>query len=198
MAKLVLASTSPMRRQLLEAAGFRPEVVPSAVDEGACVVEDPVERVAALARAKAEAVARSYPVGEGFVVIGADQVVFDPEVGEAWGKPPSAAVHLERLRAMRGRTHHLVTAWAVISSAGTRCGCDLTRLTLRSDLDDAELSAYVDTGEARYCAGGYAAEGHGMFLFERIDGDWSNVMGLPMGSVLTVLRDLGWRYGSRW
>ena len=196
MPRLVLASTSPMRRQLLEAAGFRPELVAPGVDEAACEVDDPVERVSVLARQKAEAVARE--AGDDAVVIGADQVVFDPDEGVAWGKPPSPEVHLQRLVAMRGRTHHLVTGWTVIHGATTRSGCDRTLLTVRDDLTDAELEAYVATGEARFCAGGYAAEGHGGFLFERIDGDWSNVMGLPMPSIVSVLRDLGWRYGGAW
>jgi len=199
MPSVVLASTSPMRRALLASAGLTPMVVPSRVDESACEVADPVDRVMALARAKAEAVdAAVRPDDPQSVVIGADQVVFDPEVGEAWGKPPSPAAHLARLKSLRGKTHHLVTGWAICHAGGCRTGCDRTLLTVRADIDDEELIAYVDSGEASGCAGGYAAEGHGAFLFEHIDGDWSNVMGLPMPSIIGVLRELGWRYGRPW
>jgi septum formation protein len=126
-------------------------------------------------------------------VVGADQVLWDGH--EVIGKPADAADHLRRLRGFRGRSHTLLTGWHVVGPGGVhRSGVERTVLWVRGDLSDAELAAYVATGEGTGCAGGYAVEGHGAWLFERIDGDWFNVVGLPLLAVLTALRELGWRY----
>jgi septum formation protein len=190
---LVLASGSPWRKQLLEAAGLAVRAVPADVDERSLQAgldpQDPGGVAVALARAKALDVAGREPG----VVLGADQVLWD---GEAIiGKPPDPAAHLARLRAFRGRSHDLLTAWCLAAPGrAARVGVVRTRLTVRADLTDAELQAYVASGEGSGCAGGYAIEGHGAWLFERVDGDWTNIIGLPLFEVLGALRDLGWRY----
>lgn len=194
MQTLVLASASPYRRRMLESAGLRVRAQPASLDERSVEAglgtTDPFEVALALARAKAREVAERCP---GEIVLGADQVLWD---GEApIGKPRDPADHLARLKSLRGRTHDLVTAWCLVTSEGQeRVGISRTRLTMREDLEDAELQAYVATAEGRGCAGGYAIEGHGAWLFERVEGDWNTIIGLPLFDVLTALRGLGVRY----
>jgi septum formation protein len=185
---LVLASTSPWRRQLLEAVGLRVEGADPGVDESEIVGATPEETAALRAAAKADAVAARHP---GRWVLGADQVgILD---GETLGKPADPDDHLRRLRALAGRSHVLVTAWSLRGPGGAVDGAARTVLTARDDLTDAELSAYVATGEGAGCAGGYAIEGRGGALFRRVDGDWFNVVGLPLLDVLDALRRAGFR-----
>lgn len=162
------------------------------VDEAAVAVSEPVALVRELASRKALSVARRHPEAW---VIGADQVAFDPgRPEEIWGKPPSPEVHLQRLKAMRGRSHALVTGLAVVGPGIDALEHERTDMVARADLEDDELARYVASGEGSGCAGGYAAEGRGAFLFERIDGDWFNVLGLPLYRLLSILRAHGWRY----
>lgn len=200
---LVLASTSPWRRKILEDAGWTVEVEAPGVDEGPLVGATPPDTAARRAAAKAEAVAarhRPAPVAGGAWILGADQVLVDGD--EAVGKPRDPADHLARLRSLRGRPHDLVTAWSLrhVPPPGERPqapadGRERTRLWMRDDLGDDELEAYVAGGEGRGCAGGYAIEGQGAFLFARVEGDWSNIVGLPLFAIQDALRARGWRFG---
>lgn len=198
MERVWLASTSPWRRRLLEAAGVRVGIEAPGVDERAVTLPDPVALARDLARRKALAVADRHP---GDWVIGSDQVGFDPEVGEPFGKPDDPEDHLRRLRALVGRPHVLVTGVALVRR-GADGGVEeevfdqRTTLHVRADLGEDELTAYVATGEGSHCAGGYAVEGLGAFLFERIDGDWFNVVGLPLLPLMSALRRRGWRFGG--
>lgn len=194
MQTLVLASTSPWRRGLLRSAGVPVRSVSPEVDERSVqdllVDAEPADVALALAQAKAERVAAAN--SEAFV-LGADQVLWDGR--EVIGKPADPEAHLRQLQAFRGTTHDLLTAWCLVGPGGVRQGgVERTRLTMRDDLSDAELRAYVATGEGSGCAGGYAVDGHGAWLFERIDGDWYNVVGLPVLAVISALRELGWTY----
>ena len=192
MPDLILASTSPWRRRILTDAGVDARAVAPGVDESEVTASDPVYLVEELARRKAAAVAALHPEAW---VIGADQVAYalnDPS--EIWGKPKDPAAHLEQLRRLRGSTHVLITGFAILAPGFQEVGHETTTMYGRPDLTDAELQAYVDTGEGTHCAGGYAAEGRGGFLFERADGDWFNVLGLPLFRVLGALRRHGWRF----
>ena len=192
MRKLILASTSPWRRSLLEGAGVSVEAIAPEVDEGTCLDPDPVARALTLAQWKAEAVAKRV---ENATVLGADQVLWDGV--QAGGKPGNPEEHLAILMSLRGRAHSLYTGFCVLGPNGTREeGVEETRLWMRDDLSEEELLAYVRSGEGSQCAGGYAVEGHGAWLFSRIEGDWYNVIGLPLLRVLSVLRTMGWRYGA--
>jgi septum formation protein len=178
---------------MLAAAGFRVEVEAPGVDERAVTLEDPVELARALAERKALAVARRRPDAW---IVGADQVLFDGATCR--GKPADVDDHRTLLRALRGREHVLVTGFAVIGPRGERVvDHDVSRLLVRADLTDGELDAYVETGEGSGCAGGYAVEGRGVWLFERIEGCFFNVLGLPLPKLIGALRALGWRLDDR-
>lgn len=194
MPELILASTSEWRRAMLADVGLSARGVAPEVEESLDGANDPVSVATGLARQKAEAVSARYPEAW---VLGADQVVCDAvRRTEIWGKPVDAEDHLRRLKGMRGRSHVLVTGWALLGPGVQRVGHCETVLRVRADLSDAELAAYVASGEGSGCAGGYMAEARGAFLFEQIDGDWFNVLGLPILDVFGALRDLGWRFGE--
>ncbi len=192
MPDLILASTSPWRRRILADAGVEVRAVAPEVDESQVRASDPVYLVEELARRKATTVAASFPDAW---VIGADQVAHDPlRPDEIWGKPKDPAAHLEQLTRLRGTSHILITGFAIVAPHFREVGHERTTMYARADLTDRELKAYVDTGEGSFCAGGYAAEGLGGFLFERVEGDWFNVLGLPLFRILSVLRQHGWRF----
>ena len=134
------------------------------------------------------AVARRHP---GRLVLGADQVIHLD--GEAIGKPPCDEIWRARLMAMRGRRHALTTAIALWDGQLLECEAVTTIVQFRSDITDAEIDAYIGCGEARGCAGGYMVERRGAWLVESIEGDWLNVVGLPVLKVVSMLRTRGWR-----
>lgn len=193
MAQLILASGSVSRLGLLRAAGLDLRAVPSTVDERAVQRTlggaRPAEVALALARAKADEVA-SREMG---LILAADQIVVDGS--QVIGKPADEAEHLARLQALVGRPHDLLTAWVLRAPTGERReGVERSRLWMRADLTVEELRAYVRSGQGSGCAGGYAIEGHAAWLFERIEGDFFNIVGLPVLAVVGALRELGWRY----
>jgi len=159
-----------------------PEVPPTGPPAGA---------VTALALAKARAVAAARPAGDAAVVLGADtEVVLD---GRLLGKPadPDAAVRM--LQALRGRWHEVVTGVAAVETAGERrerTGAVTTRVRM-SDAADAEIAAYVATGEPFDKAGGYAVQGLGASLVAEVDGCYTNVVGLPVETTRRMLQGLG-------
>jgi septum formation protein len=180
---LVLASASPARRRLLEQAALAHRVRISGVDEEAFQDPDPRTLVQRLAAAKAgavfvaeeEAVAAADPMG---AVLGCDSLLVF--AGEVFGKPRTAAEAIERWSRMAGGWAELHTGHCLL-----RPGCSplaetvTTRLGFAS-LSTAEIAAYVATGEPLGCAGGFALEGRGGMLVERIEGCWSNVIGLSL------------------
>lgn len=186
--KVVLASGSKWRKQVLEDAGVSCEAVASGVDERAIQIADPTCLARTLARLKAQAVAARRPDA---LVIGADQVAHLK--GECFGKPADSDDHLRRLKQLRGRSHELVTGVCVVSPGGEEEIVDVTtRVHFRGDLSDGDLRAYVATGEGAGSAGGYEAEHRGAFLIERIEGDWFNVIGLPLYTLIPMLSRRGW------
>jgi septum formation protein len=181
--KIILASQSPRRRYLLERAGLKFKVVPSAIDEASVVRSDPAEYVRALAEAKAGDIAARYPESW---VIGADTVVV--VAGHVLGKPASQAEAADMLRRLSGRTHQVLTGWCVCRRAAGLLHAD----TVSTDVVFKELSAdeirwYIQTGEPFDKAGAYAIQGIGTFLVRRISGSYTNVVGLPVCEVLEFL-----------
>ncbi len=195
---IVLASASSWRLQLIRDAGLSCRAEPSQIDERTVQAAAPHETALARARAKALDVARRFP---GEIVVGADQVA-DLD-GAQFGKPVDDDEWLARLRQLRGRQHWLSTGVAVVRLPGPGAAssevtvdesfCVRSGVTFRADLTDDELAAYVALGEARGCAGGYMVERRGAWLIESVQGDWLNVIGLPVLPLLGRLRALGWR-----
>lgn len=181
---LLLASASPARRRLLEQAAIPHRVQVSGVDEEAITEADPLVLVQRLAAAKAQAVAVG-PVASDPItaVLGCDSVlVFD---GQVFGKPRDADEARARWRRMAGAWGELHTGHCLlpVPSAGAGWPARLQLVTTRvqfAALSDAEIEAYVATGEPLQCAGGFALEGRGGLLVERIEGCYSNVIGLSL------------------
>ncbi len=188
-ARLVLASSSPRRRQLLEMLGLQVDVRPPHVPEVRGAGETPRDYVERLAREKAAAVL-------GQLVLAADTtVVLNDEVME---KPADEADALRMLERLSGRTHEVITAVALRANGATRQATDVTRVTFRP-LDRAFLFAYIATGEPMDKAGAYGIQGYGASLVERIEGDFFGVMGLPLRLVLELLDQAGHPYRmGRW
>ena len=184
---LVLASASPARRRLLEQASIPHRVRVSGVDEEAISAGDPAVLVQLLAQAKAEAVAQSIQAdgsnAEAWGVLGCDSLlVFE---GEVFGKPSDEAEAIARWHRMAGGVGELLTGHCLLRGSGQvdADGRQLETVTTRvhfAALSAAEIEAYVATGEPLACAGGFALEGRGGLVVERLEGCFSNVIGLSL------------------
>ncbi len=183
---VVLASSSPRRRQLLELLGLHPEVVPSDIDETWRNGEAPAAHAERLAREKAALRSR-----DGAVVIGADTIVVID--GAILGKPADAAEARTMLRRLSAREHEVFTAVAVSHGGRMASGAARTLVRFRA-LDDATIAEYVATGEPMDKAGAYGIQGYGAVLVERIEGDYFTVMGLGLGLLVDLLAEVGLHY----
>ena len=183
--RLVLASASPRRARLLREAGYDFDVVPAALDESRLDGEAPNDYVTRLAGAKAAAVAPRFPDR---VVIGADTVVVID--GAVLGKPADDAAAVGMLGRLSGHGHDVLTGVALHLGARALGGVEVTRVTFAA-LDDARIRWYVETGETGDKAGAYAVQGIGSRFVERIEGSYTNVVGLPIPLVDRLLRQFG-------
>lgn len=201
--RLILASTSRYRRELLARLGLDFTQARPDTDETPQPGEAPAALAVRLARAKAEAVLAAQPAsapGEGVVwSLGSDQVAAlatddDADaVGAPIGKPGTREVAIAQLRSMRGRSVLFHTALCLAGSDGRRLDAiDLTRVRFRADLDDAEIARYVDREQPLDCAGSFKCEGLGIALFEAIDNrDPTALIGLPLIATARLLREAG-------
>lgn len=172
--KLILASASPRRLDLLRAAGIEPIVCPAEADELTGGLP-PRELVIANARLKAAAAAKVYPQG---VIVAADTVV---ALGDKiFGKPQDAADAESMLRSLSGRTHSVFTGVAVYRAGKICAEAAETKVTFR-ELSAAEIAAYVATGEPLDKAGAYAIQGGAAAFVRETAGDHDNIVGLPLG-----------------
>jgi septum formation protein len=183
---LILASRSPQRRAILEVLGVPFRVVAPDVEE---LEHGPPEEVAVEnSYRKAAAVAKD---ATGATVLGADTVV---AIGaRAYGKPLDAEQARKTLRALAGRRHAVITGLCLIEDGHARTAAARTLVDVRA-LDDELIDWYVDSGEWRERAGGYAIQGRGAALVSAIDGDYLNVVGLPVATLLELAPGLLWSF----
>lgn len=182
--KVILASGSPRRRELLTNLGVEFEVVVSGEAEDS-TESNPAKLAEELGRLKAEAVARLHPEA---VIIAADTVVAQGDLLLA--KPADARENADFIRALAGRTHQVYTGVSVISPAGHWEGVERTDVTFRP-LSEPEIQFYAQSGEGLDKAGGYGIQGVGMALVLRVQGDYSNIVGFPLDLVIRLLRKAG-------
>lgn len=173
-AKIILASASPRRRELLAQAGFEFEVVTSDVDEVADPSLTPDKLVMSLARQKAQAVAQNRA---DCAVIGSDTVVVLD--GKVLGKPRDEADAVRMLESLSGRKHEVYTGVCIAFAGETHCFFERTSVNF-CELDGEQIKAYVATGEPMDKAGAYGIQGKGCVLVEGIEGDYFNVVGFPV------------------
>lgn len=223
--RLILASASPARARILDAAGIAYSVMVSEVDEDA-VARDrpqagPAEIALLLAKAKAEDVA-TRPEAAGALILGCDSV-FELD-GAAYGKPHEPSVALDRWRRQAGRTGQLHTGHALVDASrqgtvappgsgagpagGPEDGADAgpppsasavaTASVTFEDVSEAEIAAYVGSGEPLHCAGAFTIDGRGAAFVSRVEGDPNAVIGLSVSTLRTLLHQLGWSVTDLW
>jgi septum formation protein len=186
--RVVLASASPRRRELLALVGIPHQVEPADIDESYRDGEEAAEHAERLAREKAATVAARNPDA---IVIAADTIVLIE--GLVLGKPRDEADAERMLAMLAGQTHVVLTAVAVAHGDRMRSGVESVRVTFRS-LTRARIRAYIATGEPMDKAGSYGIQGYGATLVERIDGDYFSVMGLALARMIDLLGELGASY----
>ncbi|WP_042383241.1 nucleoside triphosphate pyrophosphatase [Streptacidiphilus melanogenes] len=192
---LVLASASPARLGLLRQAGLDPKVIVSGVDEDALSAPTPAELALVLAEAKAAAVAAALADGE--LVVGCDSVLeLD---GKALGKPSDATDARARWTSMRGRSGVLQTGHCVIDTrTGARASATASTTVHFGTPDDAEIDAYVASGEPLHVAGAFTLDGRSAPFVDRIEGDHGNVIGLSLPLLRRLLAEVDVRITDLW
>lgn len=194
MTKFILASASPARLKLLQMIGINPLVEVSNYDESLVNLLNPQNLVNTLAENKAQTVAKNHREG---LILGCDSVL--AVNGEIYGKPETPAEAIQRWRQMRSQVGKLYTGHALIDVKSqqiiTRCG--ITEVYF-ANVDDETIKAYVATGEPLKCAGSFALEGRGGFLVDKIIGCHSNVIGLSLPLLRTMLGELNHRVTDFW
>jgi septum formation protein len=186
--RILLASQSPRRHELLHLIGLTHSVKPAHLDEALVPGETPADYAERLAREKAVAVAA---LESDAVVIGADTIVVLD--GEVLGKPVDEADAARMLRRLSGRTHTVITAVAVVHGHQVLSAVESVEVTFRP-LGDTQIATYIATGEPMDKAGAYGIQGYGAVIVERIHGDYFAVMGLALGKLVELLARVGAHY----
>jgi len=184
---IVLASKSPRRRYLLNKVGLSFSVIPSNIDETTVAMSSPHDYVRALAEEKAKSISEKYVESW---VIGADTIVL---IGSTiLGKPNSTKEARAMLKRLSGRNHRVITGYAICCKSKDRCFSETveTKVCFKK-LTDSEIEWYIHTEEPFDKAGGYAIQGLGMFLVRRINGSYTNVVGLPVCEIIEFLSKEG-------
>jgi len=192
--KVILASGSPRRKELLTWAGVPFEIRISEIDETPRRKESPLAMVKRLSLEKALAVATSHVhPDERVVIIAADTTVVSP-IGKILGKPVNEVEAMKMINAIQGKTHRVLSGFCLVQVSGGKVLKKVskvvkTSVTMRK-LNQQEQQDYLSRGESMDKAGAYAAQGFGMVLIEKISGSYTNVVGLPMKEVLEELKKL--------
>ncbi|MEB3336865.1 MAG: nucleoside triphosphate pyrophosphatase [Leptolyngbyaceae bacterium] len=202
---LVLASASPARLRLLQGAGFKPIVQSSNFDEDSVQAASPSELVQTLALRKAETVARQFAnhATTAYLILGCDSIL--AIAGEIHGKPANAEEAIARWQKMRGQSGELYTGHAfidlpvgkVLSKARILVRFQMTRVYF-AEVSDRQIAAYVATGEPLFCAGCFALEGKGGLFVEKLEGCHTNVIGLSLPLLRSMIADLGYDVVDFW
>jgi septum formation protein len=197
--RLILASASPARRQTLLDAGLAPEVIVSDLDEAAFTATDVVELVSVLAREKAQAVFEQVAGDDDLVIVACDSLLeLD---GQPMGKPTDAAQAVQRWQQMRGHTAHLHTGHQVISRIAGKVDATSAVATTEvvfANIEDAEIEAYVATGEPLRVAGAFTIDGLGGAYVTAVCGDPHNVVGISLPLLRRLFAGLGLAWHSLW
>ena len=182
--KLILASQSPRRRELLRQVGIACTVDPSGIDESVLPGEVPAQFAKRVALDKARDIAKRHKSG---IVLGADTIVLID--GDILGKPGSAAEAVSMLTRLSGRTHVVMTAVALVDAATGKSAAEVetTEVVMRA-LTEAEIEAYVATGEPMDKAGAYGIQGRAALFVEGVNGCFFNVVGLPLARLDRMLK----------
>ena len=189
MLKIVLASGSPRRYELLKMIGVEDfDVIPDTAEEEIPPNQSPEQTVCGIALQKASNVSRLR--GGDDLIIAADTLVYLD--GRPISKPADESDAADMLRTLSGRQHTVYTGVAILRGNETRTFAEKTDVYFR-ELTDSEISGYIKTGEPMDKAGAYGAQGRGAVFIERLEGDFFNVMGLPLCRLSTILRDFGVR-----
>ncbi len=186
--RIVLASASPRRRDLLTLIGIPHEVRPADIDETLLDGELPDAHAERLARTKAAVLAAQAPDA---LVVGSDTIVVVD--GAILGKPRDEADAARMLRRLAGRRHTVHTAVAVARGGRVESGVERVEVAFRP-LTDADIASYIATGEPMDKAGAYGIQGFGATIVERIEGDYFAVMGLPLGRLVRLMERAGMKY----
>jgi septum formation protein len=190
--RLILASASPRRAELLRAAGFAFDIVAADIDERARDGEDAATYVRRLAAEKSAAVMKPRTDSDTIILAADTAVVVD---GEILGKPRDDADAARMLRCLSGRWHQVMTGISLRTSTHELGAVETTRVEVAS-LSDADVSWYVASGEGRDKAGAYAIQGLASRFIPRIDGSYANVVGLPVAAVVALLPEIRRRNGQ--
>src|SRR5215469_14567587 len=195
--RVILASQSPRRRDLLSLIGISHSVRPADIDESVRLGESPLVCVERLAREKAERIANAEQDDDHAVVIAADTIVVID--GRILNKPIDAGDAQRMLHALQGLTHHVHTAVCVARALRRAADVASVRVRFRA-LSAREIDAYIATGEPMDKAGAYGIQGYGATIVDHIDGDFFAVMGLPLVTLVRLLRDVGvgYDFGRIW
>jgi septum formation protein len=187
MRKIILASASPRRKELLQRIGLKFEVVPSSYKEDIRLCSDPHALARRISLEKGRAVAGKH--GDALVIAADTLVVLG---GQMMGKPGTEDEARSMLRTISGRRHSVITGFSIIDSGENKSvsGSVETRVYIKK-LTSTEIDAYVKSGEPLDKAGAYAIQGLGAVLVHRIEGDYSNVIGLPLGALAESLKEFG-------
>lgn len=185
MARFYLASASPRRKEILESVGIKPIVVPSNIDESEITALPPEKKVMELALLKCADAAKG--VSKGDYVIAADTVVVCGE--KIMGKPVDKEDAFKMLMALSGRWHSVFTGYCAADGKSGRVSAayEETRVKFR-EIEESEARYYIDTREPMDKAGAYGIQGKGRLFVERIDGDYYNVVGLPICALCVMLK----------
>jgi septum formation protein len=191
MTKIILASASDRRKDILSQVGISYEVMPSSIDEDAIQADTPAALVEALSAAKAENIAER--LTKNFVIIGADTVVVKDN--SILGKPSDEAEAAKMLQMLQGNRHEVYTGVTLISVSPEGKGL-IDTFHVRTIVDmipmtAAQIDAYIKTGEPMDKAGAYGIQGRGAAYIQDIAGDYYNVVGLPISTVLARLANMG-------